>query len=79
MCSMLFCREKTFKNDFFFCLQCLKDLKQEFLQRKERYENLSSFSEMKVVLENLKKAMAWCLVRIYIHLHLFLKIIFNHF
>ncbi|XP_071354182.1 structural maintenance of chromosomes protein 6 isoform X2 [Trachinotus anak] len=43
--------------------ECLKDLKQEFLQRKERYENLSSFSEMKEVLENLKKAMAWCLVR----------------
>ncbi|XP_053192059.1 structural maintenance of chromosomes protein 6 [Scomber japonicus] len=43
--------------------ECLKDLKQEFLQRKERYENLSSISEMKEVLENLKKAMAWCLVR----------------
>ncbi|XP_039992840.1 structural maintenance of chromosomes protein 6 isoform X2 [Xiphias gladius] len=43
--------------------ECLMDLKQEFLQRKERYENLSSFSEMKEVLENLKKAMAWCLVR----------------
>ncbi|XP_051247167.1 structural maintenance of chromosomes protein 6 [Dicentrarchus labrax] len=43
--------------------ESLKDLKQEFLQKKERYENLSSFSEMKVVLENLKKAMAWCLVR----------------
>ncbi|XP_040916614.1 structural maintenance of chromosomes protein 6 isoform X1 [Toxotes jaculatrix] len=43
--------------------ECLKDLKHEFLQRKERYENLSSFSEMKVVLENLKKAMAWSLVR----------------
>ncbi|KAF3700930.1 Structural maintenance of chromosomes protein 6 [Channa argus] len=43
--------------------KCLKDLKQDFLQRKERYENLSSFSDMKVALENLKKAMAWCLVR----------------
>ncbi|XP_056249827.1 structural maintenance of chromosomes protein 6 isoform X2 [Seriola aureovittata] len=43
--------------------ECLKDLKQEFLQRKERYENLSSFSGMKEDLENLKKAMAWCLVR----------------
>ncbi|XP_044022082.1 structural maintenance of chromosomes protein 6 isoform X3 [Siniperca chuatsi] len=43
--------------------ECIKDLKQEFLQKKERYEHLSSFSEMKVVLENLKKAMAWCLVR----------------
>uniref|UniRef100_A0A7N8XDP7 Structural maintenance of chromosomes protein 6 n=1 Tax=Mastacembelus armatus TaxID=205130 RepID=A0A7N8XDP7_9TELE len=44
--------------------ECLKDLKQEFLQRKERYENVSSFTEMKSVLENLKKTMAWCLVRI---------------
>uniref|UniRef100_UPI003AAB4E74 structural maintenance of chromosomes protein 6 n=1 Tax=Centroberyx gerrardi TaxID=166262 RepID=UPI003AAB4E74 len=43
--------------------ECLKDLKQEFLQKKERFENLSSFSEMKVALENLKKKMAWCLVR----------------
>ncbi|KAG7229117.1 hypothetical protein INR49_013059 [Caranx melampygus] len=43
--------------------ECLKDLKQEFLQKKERYENLSSFSEMKESLEILKKAMAWCLVR----------------
>ncbi|TKS86990.1 Structural maintenance of chromosomes protein 6 [Collichthys lucidus] len=43
--------------------ESLKDLKLEFLQKKERYENLSSFSEMKVVLENRKKAMAWCLVQ----------------
>ncbi|XP_054469577.1 structural maintenance of chromosomes protein 6 [Anoplopoma fimbria] len=43
--------------------ESLKDLKQVFLQKKERYEKLPSFSEMKVVLENLKKAMAWCLVR----------------
>uniref|UniRef100_A0A668AX34 Structural maintenance of chromosomes 6 n=1 Tax=Myripristis murdjan TaxID=586833 RepID=A0A668AX34_9TELE len=42
--------------------ECLKDLKQEFLQKKERYENMSSFSEMKATLENLKKKMAWCLV-----------------
>ncbi|XP_035766941.1 structural maintenance of chromosomes protein 6 [Neolamprologus brichardi] len=42
--------------------ECLKDLKQEFLQKKERYENVASFSDMKVVLENLKKAMVWCLV-----------------
>lgn len=27
---------------------------------------MSSFSEMKVVLENLKKTMAWCLVRVYL-------------
>ncbi|KAM7376228.1 hypothetical protein PAMP_005971 [Pampus punctatissimus] len=44
--------------------ECLKDLKQEFLQRKERYENVSSISEMKDVLENLKKTMAWCLTKV---------------
>ncbi|XP_068577685.1 structural maintenance of chromosomes protein 6 [Cebidichthys violaceus] len=43
--------------------ESLKVLKQEFLQKKERYEKWPSFSEMKMVLENLKKAMAWCLVR----------------
>ncbi|XP_037550761.1 structural maintenance of chromosomes protein 6 [Nematolebias whitei] len=43
--------------------ECLKDLKQEFLQKKERYENLSSYSELQEVLENLKKKMAWSLVR----------------
>ncbi|XP_072220998.1 structural maintenance of chromosomes protein 6 [Leuresthes tenuis] len=43
--------------------ESLKDLKQEFLQKKERYENLSSFGELREALENLKKKMAWCLVR----------------
>ncbi|KAK5603295.1 hypothetical protein CRENBAI_010760 [Crenichthys baileyi] len=43
--------------------ECLKDLKQEFLQKKERYESLSSFSDLKETLENLKNKMAWCLVR----------------
>ncbi|KAM4595864.1 structural maintenance of chromosomes protein 6 isoform 2-T4 [Polymixia lowei] len=43
--------------------ESLKELKQAFLQKKERYENLSSFSEMRVALDNLKKKMAWCLVR----------------
>nr|XP_046223667.1 structural maintenance of chromosomes protein 6-like [Oncorhynchus gorbuscha] len=43
--------------------ECLKDLKQEFLQKKERYENLSSVGKMKETLEELKKMMAWCLVR----------------
>jgi len=45
------------------CVQSLKDLKREFLQKKERYEHLPSVSEMKEVLENLKKTMVWCLVR----------------
>lgn len=43
--------------------ESLKDLKQDFLKKKERYEQLSSFSELRKVLENLKKSMAWCLVR----------------
>lgn len=43
--------------------ECLKDLKQEFLQKKERYENLSTLGEIKAALEELKKKMAWCLVR----------------
>uniref|UniRef100_A0A6Q2YU96 Structural maintenance of chromosomes protein 6 n=1 Tax=Esox lucius TaxID=8010 RepID=A0A6Q2YU96_ESOLU len=38
--------------------ECLKDLKQEFLQKKERYENLSSVGNMKKTLEDLKKMMA---------------------
>ncbi|XP_013869624.1 structural maintenance of chromosomes protein 6, partial [Austrofundulus limnaeus] len=42
--------------------ECLKDLKQEFLQKKERYENLSSYSELKEALENMKTKMAWALV-----------------
>lgn len=64
MCSDSFCRERNESFKALFCVQCLKDLKHEFLQKKERYDNLSSFSEMKAVLENLKKAMAWCLVRV---------------
>ncbi|XP_030627220.1 structural maintenance of chromosomes protein 6 [Chanos chanos] len=43
--------------------ESLKDLRQEFLQKKERYESLSSLDEMKTTLEDLKKKMAWCLVR----------------
>uniref|UniRef100_A0A8C6SPL9 Structural maintenance of chromosomes protein 6 n=1 Tax=Neogobius melanostomus TaxID=47308 RepID=A0A8C6SPL9_9GOBI len=41
----------------------LKDLKQDYLRKKERYEQLSSFSELRDKLENLKKSMAWSLVR----------------
>uniref|UniRef100_A0A1A8BN31 Structural maintenance of chromosomes 6 n=1 Tax=Nothobranchius kadleci TaxID=1051664 RepID=A0A1A8BN31_NOTKA len=44
--------------------ESLKDLRQEFLQKKERYENLSSLSELKEILENLKKKMAWSLVQV---------------
>uniref|UniRef100_A0A3B3E1R5 Structural maintenance of chromosomes protein 6 n=2 Tax=Oryzias melastigma TaxID=30732 RepID=A0A3B3E1R5_ORYME len=43
--------------------ESLKELKLELLQKKERYENLSSFSQMKEELEVLNKNMAWCLVR----------------
>uniref|UniRef100_A0A671N6N7 Structural maintenance of chromosomes protein 6 n=1 Tax=Sinocyclocheilus anshuiensis TaxID=1608454 RepID=A0A671N6N7_9TELE len=42
--------------------ECLKDLKQLFLQKKERYECLSSLDNMRQTLEDLKKKMAWCLV-----------------
>ncbi|XP_052436639.1 structural maintenance of chromosomes protein 6 [Carassius gibelio] len=43
--------------------ECLKDLRQLFLQKKERYERLSSLDNMRQTLEDLKKKMAWCLVR----------------
>ncbi|XP_056623223.1 structural maintenance of chromosomes protein 6 isoform X2 [Triplophysa dalaica] len=43
--------------------ECLKDLRQLFLQKKERYESLSSFDDMRRTLEDLKQKMAWCLVR----------------
>ncbi|XP_016401390.1 structural maintenance of chromosomes protein 6 [Sinocyclocheilus rhinocerous] len=43
--------------------ECLKDLRQLFLQKKERYECLSSLDNMRQTLEDLKKKMAWCLVR----------------
>ncbi|RXN29322.1 structural maintenance of chromosomes 6-like protein [Labeo rohita] len=43
--------------------ECLKDLRQLFLRKKERYERLSSLDNMRQSLEDLKKKMAWCLVR----------------
>ncbi|XP_059374455.1 structural maintenance of chromosomes protein 6-like [Carassius carassius] len=43
--------------------ECLKDLRQLFLQKKERYERLSALDNMRQTLEDLKKKMAWCLVR----------------
>ncbi|XP_051578178.1 structural maintenance of chromosomes protein 6 isoform X1 [Myxocyprinus asiaticus] len=43
--------------------ECLKDLRQLFLQKKERYEQLSPLNDMRQTLEDLKKKMAWCLVR----------------
>ncbi|XP_076834227.1 structural maintenance of chromosomes protein 6 isoform X2 [Brachyhypopomus gauderio] len=43
--------------------ECLKDLRQLFLQKKEKYESLSSLDNMRQNLEDLKKKMAWCLVR----------------
>ncbi|MBN3308903.1 SMC6 protein, partial [Amia calva] len=43
--------------------ECLKDLRQVYLQKKERYENLSSLDQMKATLEDLKQQMAWALVR----------------
>ncbi|MGH0135261.1 UNVERIFIED_CONTAM: hypothetical protein FKN15_056086 [Acipenser sinensis] len=43
--------------------KCLKDLKQIYLQKKERYENLSSLEEMQKNVEVLKHQMAWVLVK----------------
>ncbi|XP_072313154.1 structural maintenance of chromosomes protein 6 [Eucyclogobius newberryi] len=43
--------------------ESLKDLKQDFLGKKDRYERLSSFDELREQLEKLKKCMAWSLVR----------------
>ncbi|XP_012677888.1 structural maintenance of chromosomes protein 6 [Clupea harengus] len=43
--------------------ECLKDLKQDYVLKKERYESLASLDEMKNTLEGLQKKMAWCLVR----------------
>ncbi|XP_022528727.2 structural maintenance of chromosomes protein 6 isoform X2 [Astyanax mexicanus] len=43
--------------------ECLKDLRQLFLKKKEKYESLSALEKMKQSLEDLKKKMAWCLVR----------------
>ncbi|XP_036398055.1 structural maintenance of chromosomes protein 6 [Megalops cyprinoides] len=42
--------------------EVLKSLRQEYLQKKEKYENLSSLEEMKKTLEDLQHKMAWCLV-----------------
>ncbi|KAJ8399397.1 hypothetical protein AAFF_G00411090 [Aldrovandia affinis] len=42
--------------------ECLKNLKHEYLQKKERHQNLSSLKEMKKNLENLQHKMAWHLV-----------------
>ncbi|XP_033860951.1 structural maintenance of chromosomes protein 6 [Acipenser ruthenus] len=43
--------------------ESLKDLKQIYLQKKERYENLSSLEEMQKNVEVLKHQMAWVLVK----------------
>ncbi|XP_066524825.1 structural maintenance of chromosomes protein 6 isoform X2 [Hoplias malabaricus] len=43
--------------------ECLKDLKQLFLQKKEKYESLSALGKMKQTLEDLKRKMAWSLVQ----------------
>ncbi|XP_061701916.1 structural maintenance of chromosomes protein 6-like isoform X2 [Syngnathoides biaculeatus] len=40
----------------------LKDLKRKYLEREDRYKNLSSIDEMHTKLEELQKQMAWALV-----------------
>lgn len=43
-------------------LQCLKELKQKYLEKEDRYKNLASLDEMHTKLEELQKQMAWTLV-----------------
>ncbi|KAL2098864.1 hypothetical protein ACEWY4_005344 [Coilia grayii] len=43
--------------------ECLKDLRQDYMLKKERYESLASLDEMTKTLEGLQRKMAWCLVR----------------
>ncbi|XP_063040294.1 structural maintenance of chromosomes protein 6 [Engraulis encrasicolus] len=43
--------------------ECLKDLRQDYVLKKERYDSLASLDEMKKTLEGLQRKMAWCLVR----------------
>ncbi|XP_019745400.1 structural maintenance of chromosomes protein 6 [Hippocampus comes] len=40
----------------------LKELKQKYMEREDRYKNLSSTDEMRTKLEELQKQMAWALV-----------------
>lgn len=47
---------------FLFKQQCLKDLKQDYLQKEDRYKSLASVNEMHTKLEELKRHMAWALV-----------------
>ncbi|KAK3538335.1 hypothetical protein QTP70_035213, partial [Hemibagrus guttatus] len=42
--------------------ECLRDLRQLFLQKKEKYENLATLEKMRQTLEELQKKMAWALV-----------------
>ncbi|XP_060790472.1 structural maintenance of chromosomes protein 6 isoform X2 [Neoarius graeffei] len=44
--------------------ECLRDLKQLFLQKKEKYESLSTLEKMRQTLEDLKKKMAWALGKV---------------
>ncbi|XP_033931820.1 structural maintenance of chromosomes protein 6 [Pseudochaenichthys georgianus] len=43
--------------------QYLKDLKQKYLEKEERFKNLSSLDEMETKLEELQNQMAWVLVQ----------------
>lgn len=43
-------------------LQCLKDLKQKYLEKEDCYKSLASLDEMHTKLEELQKQMAWALV-----------------
>lgn len=47
---------------FVFKQQCLKDLKQDYLEKQDRYKSLASVNEMHTKVEELQKQMAWALV-----------------
>uniref|UniRef100_H3D3W7 Structural maintenance of chromosomes protein 6 n=1 Tax=Tetraodon nigroviridis TaxID=99883 RepID=H3D3W7_TETNG len=42
--------------------ECLKDLRQDYLEKEDRYNSLASVNEMHTKLEELQKQMAWALV-----------------
>ncbi|KAF5909638.1 structural maintenance of chromosomes protein 6-like, partial [Clarias magur] len=42
--------------------ECLRDLRQLFLQKKEKYDNLKEIDKMRQTLEDLKTKMAWAMV-----------------
>lgn len=54
-------------NCIYFCFkkQCLKELKQDYLEKENRYKSLASVNDMQTKLEELQRQMAWTLVSSY--------------